>query len=179
MGKTKDKLKELKLTKRQIEFCLFYLESFNAKKAAIKAGLAKKNDAENAGMLVLLDENIKKAIQVLSECKKHAEMSDVLDMYSRIAYADCKDFISMVKNEKGEWVSEIDLEKIDGQIVEEISALKDGVKVKFYDKMKALEKMEKILGENRQETLNDENKNNITVVTNVKRIANAEEEKEN
>ena len=52
--KKKSKKRDYKLTKRQIKFCLFYMKDFDAKKAAIKAGLAKENDAEYVGSKLLL-----------------------------------------------------------------------------------------------------------------------------
>lgn len=118
-----------------------------------------------------MQENIKKAIDDFRKEKDHVNMSDVLDMYARIVYADHSDFKKIYKDENGEWVCEIDPSKIDGQIVEDIAVEKGEVKVKFLDKLKALESLRKLLEETEKKT-QDETKNSIMVVTNVKRPQN-------
>ena len=73
-------------------------------------------------------------------------MKDVVDMYSRIVYADHRDFKKIYKDENGQWVCEIDPNKIDGQIIENITVEKGEIKVKFLDKLKALESLKKVVG---------------------------------
>ncbi|GEM_PF-3504139 len=169
MDKTKDKLAELKLTKRQILFCLFYLRDFDVRKAAYRAGIAKKDNAAYVGTLLLGRKNIKEALEYLkgeAGNRTHVELTSIVDLYTRIAFADYSEYVKYYKNEKEEWVSDIDFEEVDGQLIDEISASKTGVKIKFLDRFKALEKLEKLMG-NSEEMAEDSN--NITVITAVQR----------
>lgn len=167
MNNKQDKLKELRLTKRQMEFCLFYLRDFDAKKAVIKSGLGDGADAKYKGMKLLTSKKIKNALLYLKNEtgeRSNIELSDIFDFYVRIAFADHGESVRVFTNEKGETQTEIDFDAIDGQLIDEITISKNSVKVKFLDKFKALEKLERFfVNENEKEK--DTEKNKITVIT--------------
>ena len=164
MRKTKHEINEPKLSKRQMLFCLFYLRDFDSKKAVIKSGLADAENAATEAVKLLSTESVKKEIKYLkSETKPIIDINSLIEFYARAALADYSDCITYYKNENDEWVSDIDVSKIDGQMIEEIVAVKGGVKIKFLDRYKALEKLGKYLGE--EDIEEETNNNNITVVT--------------
>lgn len=153
-----EKLEEADLTEKQRLFCLYYIKSFNATMAAIKAGYSK-DSAHVIGYENLRKPNIKKEIKRLKGNMTEdifIDAMDVLNKYIEIAFADITDYVSfgnteivVNKDEEGKpitrninYVDLKDSDYIDGTILTEVSQGKDGVKVKLADKMKALEKLE-------------------------------------
>lgn len=178
MNNNQDKLKELKLTKRQMEFCLFYLHDFDVKKATIKSKLGDKSEAKYKGIKLLTSKKIKNALLYLKNEtgeRVNIELSDIFDFYARIAFADHGESVKFFTNEKGETQCEIDFDAIDGQLIDEITISKSSVKVKFLDKFKALEKLERFLCDE-SEKENDSEKNKITVITTALRPKAEEDE---
>lgn len=156
--KAVEKLEEADLTEKQRLFCLYYIKSFNATMAAIKAGYSK-DSAHVIGHENLRKPNIKKEIKRLKGNMTEdifIDAMDVLNKYIEIAFADITDYVSfgnteiiVDKDEEGKPITRninyVDLkgsDYIDGTILTEVSQGKDGVKVKLADKMKALEKLE-------------------------------------
>ena len=158
---------DAELTEKQRLFCLYYVKIFNATQAAIKAGYAK-DSAHVTGHHLLRHPKIRDYIKKL---KGHMaqelliDAMDILQIYMKIACADKTDFATFGQREvpvmgpfgpiyEGEGdnkkpvtkiVNFVDLnesDSVDGTIITEVAQGKDGVKIKFADKMKALEKLE-------------------------------------
>lgn len=123
-------------------FMIYYLESFNQIQSALKAGYTK-NTANNAGSTILANEKVQ---TVLRECKRimHGDIyisaHDVLNEYIKISFADITDFVEVKDNR----VTIKDTDQIDGKMVSEIKQGKDGVTIKLHDKMKGLDRLEKL-----------------------------------
>lgn len=153
------------LTEREKLFCLNFVRHNNATLAAIQAGYAK-NSAHVTGSCLLTKPKIRSEIARLRGFIKKEIMFDalsVLEIYLKIATADTNDYVKFGKKKvpmldgegkpvvvKGKQImiteSFVDIEdssKVDGTLISEISQGKEGIKVKFHDKMKALEKLEK------------------------------------
>jgi phage terminase small subunit len=157
------------LTDKQRVFILEYLRDFNITRAAIAAGYSKKA-AHVVGWETLRNPKVQAEIQKqkkLRATELGLDIQRVIAEYMKIAFADISDVVSFGKkkvpltDKKGNIVEDphsgepltisvnyIDLknsEQIDTSVISEIKEGKDGVSVKLYDKMKALEKLEKYL----------------------------------
>ena len=156
--KAVEKLERADLTEKQRLFCLYYIKSFNATMAAIKA-VYSKDSAHVEGCRLLRNAKVKAEIKRLKGNMTEdifIDAMDVLNKYIEIAFADITDYVSfgnteivVDKDEEGKpiirninYVDLKDSDYIDGTILTEVSQGKDGVKVKLADKMKALEKLE-------------------------------------
>jgi len=152
------------LTENQRLFCLYYLKSFNATMAAIKAGYSK-DSAHVQGPRLLGNVRVRAEIQRLKGAM-HEEIfidaMDVLKKYIAIAFADISDYVTFGQKEVQamgafgpivdddgnpvmKMVNYVDFNEssvVDGTIIKEVKQGKDGVSIKFEDRMKALEKLE-------------------------------------
>lgn len=128
----------------QRKFCVYYLQDFNAKRAAKRAGYKQ----EYYGFTLLKKKKIKDELERLRDEMGDLFLNgrDILDLYIRIAFADITDYIEFGNNEidGSNFVRLKSSKQIDGQLVEEVSVTSGGSgKLKLPDKAKALEKLEK------------------------------------
>lgn len=129
------------LVEKRQRFCEYYVGSHNAKTAAIKAGY----DPETAGrMAVLIKSNEQVRIyiawlkvRILNKCMLKGE--ELIDMWTRVAFADMTDFVDIFPHS----IRLKPSEQIDGQLVKSIKSGRDGVSIELYDKMKALDCLQK------------------------------------
>lgn len=166
-----DDIENAELNEMQRLFCLYYIKSFNATQAAIKAGYSKST-AHVQGPRLLGHVRIREEIRRLKGIM-HEELlidaMDVLAKYIKIAFSDTSEYVTFgqkqvqvmtmygpLYEEEGEgknktkkpvmktvnYIDFIDSTKIDGSIITEVAQGREGVKIKFADKMKALEKLE-------------------------------------
>lgn len=154
------------LTDKQRLFCLFYVRSFNATKAAIKAGY-NKNTAMEQGYQLLQKTSVKIEIQRLKQHRLNRELldeSDIFQKYLDIAFADLTDYVEFGVEETpviglhgpievkdpntGKKVTLMQKEnvvrfksssEIDGTILAEVKKGKNGDSIKLADRMKALD----------------------------------------
>lgn len=169
--KEKRELKKLNLddadlTEKQRLFCLYYIKSFNATMAAIKAGYSPES-AHQIGHENLRKPEIAKEIRRLKgamQSELFIDAMDILERYIKIAFADITDYVKFGQRQqqamgmfgplfvgKGKdkkplmetvnYIDLVDSDKIDGTIITEVSQSKDGIKIKLADKMKALDKL--------------------------------------
>lgn len=158
-----EELENAELTERQRLFCLYYIKSFNATMSAIKAGYSKESAH------VIGHENLRKP-KIAAEIRRlkgtmtnelFIDAMDVLNKYIKIAFADITEYVKFgqkevpvmtmfgpMKDEDGNEVTKIvnyvdfnESTMIDGSIIKEVKQGKEGVSIKFEDKMKALDKL--------------------------------------
>ncbi|MFT9493406.1 terminase small subunit [Anaerosolibacter sp.] len=170
-NKEKEIMKELEdadLTEKQRLFCLYYVKSFNATMAAIKAGYSS-DSAHVEGSRLLRNVKVAAEIRRLKGAMQEEifiDAMDVLNKYIKIAFADINDYLCFGQREvpvmgpfgplyegKGKnkkpitkIVNYIDFKEsniVDGSIISEVKQGKDGASIKLADKMKAMEKLEK------------------------------------
>ena len=170
------------LTEKQKLFCLYYIKSYNATMSAIKAGYAR-GSAHVQG-----HDNLKnpKIAQEIKRLKGRAlqdlyiDALDVLEVYARIAFSDitecvefgCVDEPVYIDGQKviGDYgnylthqVSFVTIknhDEVDGSLISEVKQGKEGISVKFHDKMKALEVLTKyfdLLPDNHKRKIEDAN----------------------
>lgn len=129
------------LTDKEQRFCEYYCRNLNIKIAAIKAGYGKES-AHMVGYKLRRKQKVNRYICWLKllATKEHCiKASDIIDKYVRIAFADMTDFVE-VKNNR---IKLVNGDELDGQLISKIKQGKDGVSIELYDKLRALEKLEK------------------------------------
>ena len=129
------------LTDREIKFCEQYIKSSNIKISAVKAGY-KPSSAHISGWKVRQKPLVNRYIawlklKISKSC--HVDAMDIIDTYVRIAFADITDFVTIEHNR----IRIVDGEKVDGQLVKSIRNGKDGLQIELYDKLSALDKLER------------------------------------
>lgn len=151
-------------------FVLEYLRDFNATRAAMAVGYSKKT-AYQIGYALLKNVDVQAEITRL-KAEKAAELgidiNRIIMEYLKIAFADVTEYLSFGQREvpvmtmfgpmyEGKddnkrpvtkIVNFIDFkesDEIDGTLISEVKQGKDGVSIKFHDKMKAMKELEKYM----------------------------------
>jgi phage terminase small subunit len=164
------KIKEPELTAKQVLFVAEYLIDFNATRAAMAVGYSKKT-ARQIGYENLtkpyIQAEIKRQTAIVTESLGITSQRVLLE-YLKIAFSDITDYVDFGQKEvqatgafgpvyEGEGddkkpvmkiINYVDFKEstsIDGTLISEVKQGRDGVSIKFHDKMKALEKLEKYL----------------------------------
>jgi phage terminase small subunit len=137
---TRDEITEGLTDKEQL-FCEFYIRAHNIKMSAIKAGYSK-NTSHIIGYKLRRKPKINRYIawlklQVSKVCMVDA--MDVVEKYVRIAFSDITDFVKIENNR----IKLNNGDEIDGQLIKRVKQGKDGVSIELYDKLGALEKLER------------------------------------
>lgn len=151
------------LTEKQRLFCIYYMQSFNATKAATKAGYSRES------AFIIGHENLRKPKikEYLIELKEmyaqddYLETKRILERHKQIAFADIKDFTEF-KVEKtlvchDEETGEPIIDKIfqfrikddfevDGTLIKKIGMGKFGPVIELEDRAKSLELLNKVYG---------------------------------
>ena len=119
----------MSLTKRENEFCRYYVSCRNGREAAAKAGFAFP---ERSGLRLLAREQILAEIDRLSSngCNR---LSSV-DGLRRLAFGSVADAVKLILS-----TEPLDVESLDLFMVSEIKRTDKGTEIKFYDRIKALE----------------------------------------
>jgi phage terminase small subunit len=154
------------LTERQRLFAEIFVRSPIAYKAAIKAGYAP-DSAHAEGSRLLRNVKVRNYINYLKELKRESlmlDIEDLVDLNMRIAFADIKDYTEFgqeyipvisngepikVKNpstgeediltQKVNTVKLKESFEVDGEIISEIKASKQGTSIKLEDRRKAIQ----------------------------------------
>ncbi|MBD3203732.1 hypothetical protein GF327_05525 [Candidatus Woesearchaeota archaeon] len=125
----------MKPNKQQKIFVEFYLKhQMNATKAAKMAGYSSPSYGRELIMKPHIQESIKKQFKEKKE-KISLQAEDVIMNLKNIVFADITQYVRL-KNGK---VKIKDLSKADTSVIQSITQTKHGIKLKLYDKMKALE----------------------------------------
>lgn len=135
-------LNESGLNERQKLFILYYLQSFNSTWACIQVGYSKTS-AHVRGNELLNDDKVSSTINkitALMHKQVYVKATDIVNEYVKIAFADITEFVNFNKK-KVELKSS---DQVDGRLIVEVKQGRDGTTIKLADKMKALERLEKI-----------------------------------
>lgn len=127
-----------KLSKREENFCREYAFCRNLKEAAKKAGAAIF--PEIAGTAWLMQGKIQKEIEKIDSSQK-ASAKEALSGYRRLAFGSISDAIKLIlSTDTGETLNP---EELDLFMISEIKRPKGGgMEIKFFDRQKALERIE-------------------------------------
>ena len=125
-----------KLTAREREFCLSFMQSGDAQLSARRAGF---RNPEAEGERLLCNEKICAELERLSELRGRLLTALSVIGYQRLAFGSAADAASLLFEENP---SREALGKMDLFLVSEIRRPKDGaMEIKFFDRARALEKL--------------------------------------
>lgn len=136
--------KQKRLTKKERLFCGCYVECGNAEEAARKAGFPKEKDT--AGAELLCREDITEEISRLLVQREELLRYKVQCGYERLVFSSPSDSVKLLfMQEPNPWA----LDELDLFNIAEIRKPKDGsIEIKFYDRLRALEKMSGLQDQN-------------------------------
>lgn len=136
-------MKDKPLTQKEKLFCTYYSVKQNAFEAAIKAGYT--TFPERTAIKLLKRENINKYITKLT-LSNAGTAKEVAAGFKRLAFGCINDAVNLAFKED---VDPQMLREMDLFSVSEIKVTKGkSVEIKFFDRIKALEKLSQIIGEN-------------------------------
>ena len=132
------------LTSRERLFCELFITNHNGGLSVMKAGYKHGSVATASSFSWRLRQryNIKRYLAWLSFKLADAcfvKAVDIIDQYTRIAFADMNDFVVS----DGRRIKLNDSKMIDGQLVKTIRQTKDGATIELHDKLQALGRLEK------------------------------------
>lgn len=172
------------LTDKQRLFCIYYVKSFNATQAAIKAGYSTDSAHVQGSRLIRNAKVAEEISRLKGEMQQgvFVDAMDVLNKYIQIAFADLTEYVKFTPIESVKKVAhygedgnvsyveelpytytEIRLENsdlVDGSLLTELTRDQaGGIRVRLADKMKALEMLTKyfeLLSDNDKRRLEEE-----------------------
>ncbi len=130
-------MKTKKLTKKEQLFCLNFALYANAREAASKSGYASP---ESAGMKLMARKEIRDEIAKLISRKTGNE--EIICGLKRLAFGSVADCLKLILSDSDE---SFDTENMDFFNIAEIKKPKGGgIEIKFFDRLKALEKLSQL-----------------------------------
>lgn len=162
--KAKEILESSNLEDWEEVFCLEYLKHFNKTKAYQKARPdVTYKSAMELGSRKFGDIKIQKRLAELKEAKNEQlfiQAADIDEQWARQAFADVSDFVEFGTetvasiDDEGDFREDIknfvrfkDASEVDGSLIQEIKMGRDGPVIKLYDKQKAMQELQKRLGD--------------------------------
>lgn len=134
----KELVKIKTLSSKERLFCTYYSLSRNGKESAVKSGYVFPE--KNAARLLKKDE-IQKEIKRNDEMRR-ADENDIISGYYRLAFGCFADAVSLLFSEE---ISNEKIQQLDLFNISEIKRKKNGeMEIKFFDRLKALEKLENL-----------------------------------
>jgi len=122
-------------------FCTYYSLNCNAREAAAKSGYVFP---EKSAMRLLKKAEIRSYIEELEKQRK-ADRNDITQGYVRLAFGCVSDAIKLMFSEDPE---ENSIDSMDLFNISEIKKKKGGdIEIKFFDRLKALEKLQQLCEE--------------------------------
>ena len=131
---------ESTLKNREKEFCACFAETGDAKLSARLSGYRLNSRAK--GIKLLARDDIQTEINRLVKSKEKLARALASVGYQRLAFGNTSDAVSLIYSKDP---VEADLGSMDLFMISEIKKPKDGsLEIKFFDRLKALEKLEQI-----------------------------------
>ncbi len=135
------------MTDREVAFSEYYINDFNIKMAAIKAGYKTMSNKTISKLVrnkqCVIDYIAWLKVRLYHKAAISAE--DILNGYAKMAFYDITDYIE----KRGNKIVLKDFDKIDGQIIQEITQnASGGITIKFPDRLKAYDKLENYMDNN-------------------------------
>lgn len=128
------------LTAKELTFCHQYIKTGNPTEAARLSGY--RGNLEKKGTELLSKHEIYESIEKIFKEKKKDLMYKAITGYERLAFGNISDCVKLLFSEN---IKPADLDKMDLFNISEIKKPKDGaMEIKFFDRLRALEKLEQI-----------------------------------
>lgn len=125
------------MTKREERFCCYYSSNGNVRMSAVMAGYT--NNPERIGQELLMRNDISVKVKEYRNMRLNDLQFMALLGYERLAFGSIADCIQLLYMEKPDVKT---LEGMDLYMISEIKRPKDGaMEIKFFDRIKALEKL--------------------------------------
>lgn len=145
-------------------FCLEYLKHFNKTKAYRKArSEVSYNTASSEGSKIYGKPKIQKRLGELKQARNEQlfiQVADIDEQWAKQAFADVSDFVEFGTEIRAEldddgimqevvknFVRFKNASEIDGSLIQEVKMGRDGPVIKLYDKQKAMQELQKRLGD--------------------------------
>lgn len=131
------------------EFCLYYVQTYNAASAAWKTGhYSNRNSARQGGFRMLQKPAVQAEIKRLKEIKRAgilADVDDLVELHMRIVFGDITDFAMWAYDPqyRSNRMAVLPSDTVDGQLVKEVSESAQGFKLKMQDKKASLDFLER------------------------------------
>ena len=126
------------ISEKEVEFCYHYVNTGNIRESAIKVGY--NVNPEKSGMKLLSRARVSKELERLYCEKKKNLLYRAYVGYERLAFGSIADAVKLL------YIENLDLDKLDKMDLFNISEIrrpKDGaMEIKFFDRLRALEKLE-------------------------------------
>ncbi len=137
-------MKRKKLTKKELLFCHWFSVLSNAREAAAKSGYT---NPEKSGVKLLLKDEIVRSIEKYKSM--NVSRNEITSGLRRLSFGSIADCIKLLQND------EIGFEEIENMDLFNISEIKKpkggGMEIKFFDRTKAIEKLNEICTERQDE----------------------------
>lgn len=135
------------LTPKELTFCHQYIQTGNPAEAARISGY--KGNLERKGTELISNPEIYQTIEKIFKEKKKNLTYKATTGYERLAFGSIADCIKLLFSEH---LSPKDLERMDLFNISEIKKPKEGaMEIKFFDRLRALEKLEQIESEQKND----------------------------
>jgi len=136
------KMENAPLNKRQVKFCTEFIKSFQPELSAVSAGYGESN-ARAVSTRLLNNRKIQDFLKELMSTKSRGR-EEIVEEFEKIAFSDISDYLEF--NEEGVFLKDsASLDEEMSACISEVSVTGKSVKVKLYDKLKALVEMSKLL----------------------------------
>lgn len=132
-------LKSNKLSAKEWQFCLNYVKSGDAEKAAVKAGYGK--NALKMGNLLINKKNILAEIDKIYQQKRQNLLYKACCGYEKLAFGNITDAVKLLYSRELDVSS---LKALDLFNVSEIKLRDGALEIKFFDRLRALEKLQQM-----------------------------------
>lgn len=139
------------LTSKEELFCLYFLNSRNLRLSAAKAGYS--GNCEKAALKLLCKKHIKERLKEL-EKQRSLKLCEITEGYRKLAFGSVCDAVRIALSQ--EVPSNEELEALDLTLVSDIKIPKSGgIEIKFFDRLKALDRLCEISSIEKSETGSD------------------------
>lgn len=136
--------KKSTLSDKEQLFCGFYVSTGNSYDAAVMAGY--KRNATLVGEKLLNKKSVQSEIEKIAKFRFKTMQTRAVCGYERLAFGNVSDAVKLLSTVNPETLP---LDEMDFFNVSEIRRLKDGaMEIKFFDRIKAIEKLEELSGGN-------------------------------
>jgi len=140
-----DMANEKRLTNKQKRFCEEYLVDLNATQAAARAGYKDPNKGRQLMLDPAVSENISKLRKEQSE-RTGISADRVLEELAAIAFSDRTKYSQVTEKKDIEFTPTDKLSEPEKKAIASIVYGKNGIEIKSYDKLRALELLGKHIG---------------------------------
>ncbi|MEF2920634.1 MAG: terminase small subunit [Acutalibacteraceae bacterium] len=137
------------MTKREERFCCFYSSNGNVRLSAVMAGY--ENNPEQVGQQLLMRDDISTKVKEYRDIRLKDLKFMALQGYERLAFGGIADCIQLLYMDNPDLQT---LERMDLYMISEIKRPKEGaMEIKFFDRLKALEKLSEAQQSNGENSL--------------------------